>query len=83
MMLDFPISENLTTVGHLMTSPLSTPKDWAGDIIQLRKLINNIAGDCNDREYRSALPLIVKAIEHLHSLTYYCETTPERLKRSG
>jgi hypothetical protein len=82
-MLDFPISENLTTVGHLMTSPLSTPKDWAGDIIQLRKLINNIAGDCNDREYRSALPLIVKAIEHLHSLTYYCETTPERLKRSG
>ena len=82
-MLDFPISDNLTTVGHLMTSPLSTPKDWAGDIIQLRKLINNIAGDCNDREYRSALPLIVKAIEHLHSLTYYCETTPERLKRSG
>ena len=48
-MLDFPISDNLTTVGHLMTSPLSTPKDWAGDIIQLRKLINNIAGDCNDR----------------------------------
>ena len=80
-MLDFPISDNLTTVGHLMTSPLSTPKDWAGDIIQLRKLINNIAGDCNDRTYKSALPLIVKAIEHLNSLTYYCEMTPERLRK--
>ena len=80
-MLDFPVPENLTTVGHLMTSPLSTPKDWAGDIIALRKLINNIAGDCNDRTYKSALPLIVQAIEHLHSLTYYCETTPERLRK--
>ena len=64
-----------------MTSPLSTPKDWAGDIIALRKTINMIAGDCNDRSYKSALPLIVKAIEHLHSLTYYCETTPERLRK--
>ena len=80
-MLDFPISENLTTVGHLMTSPLSTPKDWAGDIIQLRKLINNIAGDCNDRSYRSALPLITQAIQHLNALTYYCEMTPERLRK--
>ena len=80
-MLDFPISDNLTTVGHLMTSPLSTSKDWAGDIIQLRKLINNIAGDCNDRTYKSALPLIVKAIEHLHALTYYCETHDERLRK--
>jgi hypothetical protein len=80
-MLDFPISDNLTTVGHLMTSPLSTPKDWAGDIIQLRKLINNIAGDCNDRSYRSALPLITQAIQHLNALTYYCEMTPERLRK--
>jgi len=82
-MLDFPISKTLTTAGHLMTSPLSTPKDWAGDIIALRKLVNTIAGECNDREYRSALPRIQEAIEHLNSLTYYCETTPERLKRSG
>ena len=80
-MLDFPIAENLTTAGHLMTSPLSTPKDWAGDIIQLRKIINNIAGECNDRSYRSALPLITQAIEHLNSLTYYCEMTPERLRK--
>ena len=80
-MLDFPISENLTTAGHLMTSPLSTPKDWAGDIIQLRKIINNIAGECNDRTYKSALPLIVQAIEHLHALTYYCETHDERLRK--
>ena len=80
-MLDFPIAENLTTAGHLMTSPLSTPKDWAGDIIQLRKIINNIAGDCNDRSYRSALPLITQAIQHLNALTYYCEMTPERLRK--
>jgi hypothetical protein len=80
-MLDFPISENLTTAGHLMTSPLSTPRDWASDIIALRKGINDIAGECNDRTYKSALPLIVQAIEHLNSLTYYCEMTPERLRK--
>ena len=63
-----------------MIAPLSTPKDWAGDIIQLRKLINNIAGDCNDRTYKSALPLIAQAIQHLNELTDYCETHDERLR---
>ena len=64
-----------------MTSPLSTTRDWASAIIALRKGINDIAGECNDRSYKSALPLIVQAIEHLNSLTYYCEMTPERLRK--